>query len=94
MRKRSKSKTCVIISVTHRIPIQPGSVQGVELNLYCRKRRHDPVKVFLKTFRKLLKVMAVFRLALTHVRSPHLRTPNPGFNPGFTPPLLYNKCGV
>jgi hypothetical protein len=25
-------------------------------------------------------------------QSPHLRTPNPGFNPGFTP-LLYNKCG-
>jgi hypothetical protein len=24
--------------------------------------------------------------------SPHLRRPNPGFNPGFTP-LLYNKCG-
>jgi hypothetical protein len=23
---------------------------------------------------------------------PHLRTPNPGFNSGFTP-LLYNKCG-
>jgi hypothetical protein len=27
------------------------------------------------------------------VLSPHLRTPNPGLNPGFTPPFLYNKCG-
>jgi hypothetical protein len=25
-------------------------------------------------------------------QSPHLRTPNPWFNPGFTP-LLYNNCG-
>jgi hypothetical protein len=27
------------------------------------------------------------------VLSPHLRTPNPGFNSGLTPPLLYSKCG-
>jgi hypothetical protein len=27
----------------------------------------------------------------TAEQSPHLRTPNPGFNPEFT--LLYNKCG-
>jgi hypothetical protein len=26
------------------------------------------------------------------VQSPHFRTPNPGFNPGFTP-ILYNKFG-
>jgi hypothetical protein len=27
------------------------------------------------------------------IQSSHLRTPNPGSNPGFTPHLLYNKCG-
>jgi hypothetical protein len=26
------------------------------------------------------------------LQSPHLRTPNPGLNPRFTP-FLYNKCG-
>jgi hypothetical protein len=26
-------------------------------------------------------------------QNPLLRTPNPGFNPEFTPPLLYKKCG-
>jgi hypothetical protein len=29
---------------------------------------------------------------IRRIQSPHLRMPNPGFNPGFTP-LLYNKCG-
>jgi hypothetical protein len=63
-----------------------------------------PSKDFLsKVHSKNLNWFKAFNLRLycnltgsdnTIVQGPHLRTPNPGFNPGFTPRIFYIKGGV